>query len=48
MYRKSMNKPSVKPPIRPEEGLSNFMGNQEPTGLPQEAHIIDPLLRKKE
>jgi hypothetical protein len=31
------------PPIRPEAGLSNFMGNQEPPGLPQEAHVTDLL-----
>jgi hypothetical protein len=31
------------PPIRPDVGLSNFVGNQEPPGLPQEAHVSDPL-----
>ena len=29
--------------IRPGMGLSIFVGNQEPPGLPQEAHITDTL-----
>ena len=37
-----MNHQSI-PPIRPEVGLSNFVGNQEPLGFPQEDHVIDPL-----
>jgi hypothetical protein len=40
---KLTNNPLVEPPIRPEAGLSNFVGNQEPLGLPQEDHVIDPL-----
>jgi hypothetical protein len=36
------------PPIRPDSGLSNFVGNQEPPGLPQEDHVTDPpSLNKK-
>jgi hypothetical protein len=30
------------PLIRLEAGLSNCMGNKEPLGLPQEAHVTDP------
>jgi hypothetical protein len=36
------------PPIRPEVGLSNCMGNQEPPGLPQESHVtVPPPLEKR-
>ena len=31
------------PTIRPWMGLSIFLGNQEPLGIPQEAHVTDPL-----
>jgi hypothetical protein len=46
--QESTNEPSVEPPIRPEAGLSNCMGNQEPPGLPQEAHVtVPPPLEKR-
>jgi hypothetical protein len=37
------DEPTTNPTIRPGMGLSIFVGNQEPPGLPQEAHITDPL-----
>ena len=37
----------LNPPIRPKAGLSNFMGNQEPPILPQEAHVTDLIPQKK-
>ena len=36
------DEPMTNPTIRPGMGLSNFVGNQEPPGLPQEACVTDP------
>jgi hypothetical protein len=35
--------PMTNPTIRPGMGLHIFMGNQEPPGIPQEAHVTDTL-----
>jgi hypothetical protein len=37
------DEPMTNPTIRLGMGLSIFVGNQEPLGLPQEAHVINPL-----
>jgi hypothetical protein len=39
--------PMTNPTIRLGMGLSILVGNQEPPGIPQEAHITDPIPSKK-
>jgi hypothetical protein len=41
------NEPTTNNTIIPGMGLSIFIGNQEPPGLPQEAHVMDPLPLEK-
>jgi hypothetical protein len=40
MNERMSNQPT---PQQTRGGFKYFMGNQEPPGLPQEAHVIDPL-----